>query len=282
MNINFIKYNELIDDSKILSQKIPRNYDVIVAIPRSGLIPASIIGFQHNIPVITVNEFINNIINGHGNRLKRNFKGIINKILLVDDTTSTGNAMNEAVNKIKPVCSKNNIEFETCTIYSLHSSKNINFTHKIINNPRLFEWNIFNSGHLLTACVDIDGVLCEDPNFIESGDNFRPHVINAKPKYLLGRPTLALITNRLEKYREETKIWLKKHNIEYKHLIMSNFKTPEERRINASKFGYGHMKAQKMKELGGQWFIESSIQQAKQIKNITNVSVLCTDNMIML
>jgi hypoxanthine phosphoribosyltransferase len=264
MILNYINYNTLIADTLKLCKRLPRKYDIVVGIPNSGMIPAHVIGFTLGVPVYNINEF----------RLH------VKNVLLVDDSITSGNTMNGA----KGFLQDENID--TAVIYTDRPDMDVTYFQKQIDAPRVFQWNIFKHGHLENACLDIDGVLSKDPDFVEDDnkpDQMREFILNTEPLHIPKRTVKAFITNRIEKYRPETEQWLKKHNIKYKHLIMAPFDTANERRKYFTQLGgNGFWKAQKYKEILGAWFIESNITQAKQIKSIIKDSVYCTDHIIML
>ena len=276
MIFNYITYARLIADTLLLAKRIPNKYDAIIGIPRSGLIPAAIIGFHFNLPVITPSEFVSNqYINS--NRIK---KSELKRVLLVDDSIGSGRTLKKNIDLIKGV------DIDTAVIYTNAKIHKLTYTFRQIIDPRIFQWNVLNHGHLKTACVDIDGVLCKDPTIIE--DDNKPneiinHIINAEPLHVPKLPIFAIITNRIEKYRPETVGWLAKHNIKYEQLIMSHYNTAKERRNNFHRIGgNGIWKGTECQRIGGAWFIESSYPQAIQIRNIIKSSVFCTDKMIMI
>ena len=167
----------------------------------------------------------------------------------------------------------------TLSIYTnIDSRDDIDMYLDIVPTPRVFEWNIFHHSILSKACVDIDGVLCVDPTDDENddGSKYINFINNAKPKILPSVKIHSLVTSRLEKYREHTEAWLKKHNIEYKYLIMLNLPT-KEHRIRLQTHAWNKSKYFKdNKELA--FFIESEIKQAHQISQISGKTVYCVDS----
>ena len=268
MKINYIPYEQLTKDAFILSKRIPRKYDIVIGIPNSGMIPAYVIGFALGVPVYNFDEFDFN-----NNEDKT--------VLLIDDSITSGSTLGHAIEYLNGY--KN---YNTAVIYSDRPKPNVDYYQRIIEAPRVFQWNLFKHGHLATAGLDFDGVLCHDPNIIECDQNPEDYINflqNAKPLYLPKRKVKAIITNRIEKYRKYCEDWLKRHKVEYEYLVMSPFKTAHERRVTYNELGgNGFYKASRVKEFGCKWFIESDIVQAKQIKSVFNESVFCTDTMQML
>lgn len=268
MILNYISYNRLIADSQQFAKQIPAKYDVIVGIPRSGLIPAAVIGFFFNKPVMTFSEYSHvqsNIIDN-------------SKALLVDDSITSGNTIKKVKNIIGDI--------DTAILYTDGQTKNnTTYIFKRVNAPRVFQWNIFNHGHLKTACLDFDGVLCKNPDIIEDDNKpevMRNYILNVKPLHVPNKPIFTIITNRIERYRKESEQWLKNHSVKYDHLIMYPGSANERRAKYTQLGGNGIWKAQQCNKIGGKWFIESSYVQAQQIRDYINKSVYCTDKMIML
>lgn len=57
--MQFITYSDLNKDIIDNLYKIPREIDLIVGIPRSGMMAALVIGLYLNLPVITIDDFLN-------------------------------------------------------------------------------------------------------------------------------------------------------------------------------------------------------------------------------
>jgi len=278
--MNYINYHTLSTDIRKLSNKLPRDIDLIAGIPRSGIIPGAMLALLRNVPFVTTTELEQGTIDlASSDRMKSLGSKPIKKVLVIDDSYNTGRQMGWSKEKLKHLP----YEFIFAAVYgSQAASMNLDYHQRVISHPRTFEWNIFHNNHVTKACVDIDGVLCHDPAFTERGDNpqqMRDFILNAEPKFLPTPVIRSLVTNRLEKFRPETEQWLAKHNIRYKELIMSSAASPEARRQVGD---HGKYKAEMMLKLNSPLFIESSIQQSRRIKEITNRAVFCTDKMEML
>lgn len=260
------------------------NYDLIVGIPRSGMIPAYTIGLYLNINVIDIDGFIENrpLKKGRTRKTKDEIFSAhdAKKVLIVDDSIMSGSSLKAALDKIpKPLIKK----ITTLAIYSDKKNRNdVGFFLETVPAPRVFEWNIFHRDLISKACVDIDGVLCSDPTNEENddGEKYINFLTNAKPHILPTYKIHSLVTNRLEKYRPQTEFWLQKHGITYENLIMLDLPNKEARQKSGS---YAEHKAsyfKKSKDL--EIFIESEIWQAQEIMKITGKPVYCVDENIML
>jgi uncharacterized HAD superfamily protein/hypoxanthine phosphoribosyltransferase len=263
--------------------RIPLGIEMVVGIPRSGMIPAYMIGLYRNISVLDLPSFLSDKTAEQGLRKfgsERKSAMQASWILLVDDSISTGRAMREAVDKIK--ASGYTGKVTTCAAVaepSRHHYVDIHFCE--MPNPRLFEWNAFHRpGIVEEACFDLDGVLCVDPTDDENDDGARyvEFLQHARPRF---RPTLKIgdiVSARLEKYRGLTEKWLLDNNIQYRRLHLLDLPSARDRmRLNA----YCPHKAKVYSESGASIFFESDPSQAGEIARLTSKPVLCTDEMRM-
>jgi len=261
--------------------RLPKEIGLIVGVPRSGILPASILALQLNIPFTDVLGFKSRRIFDSGRRLILNeHEKTINeakKILVIDDSVASG----REINRIKAILSKD--KHAGKIIYSAvfvaeDKTQDVDFYFDICPLPRVFSWNIFHHSSLKNACVDIDGVLCVDPTNEENddADNYRKFILHAKPLFLPSVEIGALVSSRLEKYREETVKWLAVHNVKYRELHLLNLKSKEERQKLCS---HGKYKGEIILNLEwADYFIESAAWQAEAIADISMKPVICTQN----
>jgi uncharacterized HAD superfamily protein len=273
--MNYVSYKRLSQDLLKFSRKLPDDYDGIFGVPRSGLIPAAMLAFLKHIPCGSIHDLITKSNIHISNRMSKISDKTLKKVLVVDDCISGGSAMADAKKRLSGV---KGVKIEYCAIYSSRPGESrVQYCYKRIPFPRVFEWNIFNSGNMEKAGVDIDGVICEDPPFLENDQKqMRNYYLNAPTLYLPRYKAKALITSRLHKNRDVTEQYMKKHRVKYDHLIMSPYNTPSERR-KANK--NGENKAKAALKLGCKWFIESDPTQAKIIKQVAKIPVFCTHTM---
>lgn len=273
-------YKSFSDLSKAILNKITilhqMDIGLVVGIPRSGMLPANLIALYLNVPYTDIDSFIENKIYDSGDRQKY-IKARSNNVLVIDDSISAGIALKKAKDKLKNVKNYNLIYG---AVYARSCSKDlVNFYCEIIDDDRIWEWNLFHNQIILgRSCIDIDGVLCRDPTPEENDDGEKYHkfLLTAEPKFIPTVKIKTLITCRLEKYRNETMFWLKKHNVQYDNLIMLNLPNASERRKWNK---YGEFKGNEYKKNNYVFFIESSLAEAKQIKAVSNKTVFCIETM---
>jgi uncharacterized HAD superfamily protein len=257
--------------------KVPRGTDLVVGIPRSGLLAANLLALHLNVPLADVDGFINGQLLQSGNRFKQHTKPFeeYKRVVFLDDSLYSGEALKAVKEKMKGRYPEKEIFYGAVFVVP-GAVGMLDFYFDICKWPRLFEWNMMHHSSLENCCVDIDGVLCKDPTAEENDDgpNYESFLANAEPLLHTTATIGYLVTNRLEKYRPHTEAWLAKHNIKYKNLIMRDLPN-KEARLKAN--DHGGFKASMYLKHDCWLFIESSEIQAWQIANITGKPVYCVD-----
>lgn len=281
--MNYKSYGDLSEDiAASLFRVQGKGYDLVVGIPRSGMIPASMVALGLHIDVVGFPDFIAN--QQLKTRLSRKTQGQPNaawdakKILLVDDSVVTGRTMQEARDSIPNDCL---CTIDTLAIYADPDAKqHVDISFCTLESPRAFQWNIFSPDMLSQACVDIDGVLCVNPTAHQNddGEKYVAFLNNAEPLFLPSGRIGCLVTNRLEKYRSQTEEWLKQQGIDYERLVMLDLPSREERQRQGARFTH---KGLLYKNSDYTFFIESSAMQAADIARISGkVVYCCQDNQV--
>lgn len=281
---NIITTENLIDVSlSVLFTKVSRDHKItgIVGIPRSGMIPASAMAAKLSLPLYS---FVDNKItllnsfSDHGGYRMRHFQKSDGKLLFVDDTCNTG----RSAQKIKEVFPNSIIS----AVYSTtRGSSNLDYYGKILENPHILSWNFFNSYHVTHSLFDLDGVLspnipldiCRDENkYVKFLQEVTPLYYRIPKLFEIK----AIVTSRLEKYRDVTEEWLDKHQVKYKRLLMLPTEYKEAKWNNhietASEF-----KSSKCRALRPRFFVESEIGEARAIKKkFPFTSIICPNHNI--
>lgn len=259
--------------------KVPRDVDLIVGIPRSGLLAANILALYLNLPFTDLEGFLAGRILSIG-RTRRHHSQVrsiedCKKILVIDDSLRTGTTIQMAKDKIGEFIS---YEILFSAVYVAPEAKNeVDIYFEICKLPRIFEWNLMHHKFLGSSCVEIDGVLCHAPQPDESsGAKYLEFLESAQPLFL---PTICvgnLVTSRLEKYRKQTEAWLDKYHIQYTHLTMLNSSIHEDEITSNHRVDH---KAKVYRQTKAALFIESDLEQSTKIYKKTNRPVICVENM---
>lgn len=276
-------YRSVSDLNKILLKRIsilPRDFDLIVGVPRSGMLPANLLALYLNRPYTDLHSFLNGHIYKSGDRGQFFDIKVFKKILVVDDSVASGSAMDKVKSSLKDL--NDEFSFNYCAIYMVPGKeKTVDYFFETVPLPRYFQWNIMNHSTLEKACFDIDGVLCVDPTEDQNDDGpkYREFILNAKPLFIPGSKIGTIVTSRLEKYRNETESWLKKYNIKYNKLVMLELPNKEARQK-----ANNHAMHKANTYILGNYIlmIESDMNQAVEINRITKKPVLCTENFEMI
>ncbi len=276
-------YRNISDLNKIILERLnilPRDFDLIVGIPRSGMLPANLLALYLNKPYTDIGSFLNGHIYKAGERAQFFENSGTKKILVVDDSINSGAALNRSKELLKDMAQK--FEIKYCAIYLVPGKeKQVDYYFEKIPLPRYFQWNVFNHTILKKTCFDIDGVLCADPTEEQNDDGpkYVDFIENAPPLFIPGAPIGTIVTSRLEKYRKETEAWLKRNNVKYDKLVMLDLPNKEARqRAN----NHAKHKAETFISEPYVFFVESSLSQAIEINQITKKPVLCTENFEMI
>lgn len=259
--------------------RLPRDLDLIVGVPRSGLLAANMLSLITNLPLADLDGYLERRIVSAGrtkahDRLTRSFDDI-RTVLILDDSINGGEAMAKARARVEGAGLGHKCIF--AAVYGIRPEhENCDLVFEVLPQPRLFQWNLMHHKFLESACVDIDGVLCRDPTREENDDGARyvDFLLNATPLHLSTRRIRTLVTSRLEKYRAQTEAWLARHDVRYDELVMLDLPNAEARRkANA----HGLFKAEYYKKSDAIVFIESELPQARKIAHHSRKPVICLE-----
>lgn len=281
----FITNSNLIDDciKSFIPKIVNLNISGIVAVPRSGFLPASVCATSLNLPLYTISNkeiVICNSLSDFGGYRMNNFSKDSGKLLFVDDTVFSGNTFNQ----IKDTFGS---DYYYSALYCKPSSLNIVDVYgKDLDEPHLLEWNFFNSGHTEKTLFDLDGVFCPNVPFSELGcdDKYEKYISNVEPfchRLPKVRKLRGIVTGRLDKFRKQTEDWLAKYNIQYDELIM--FPTEKEKERNANHVEeVGKYKADTYKKSDAVFFMESEKTEGKVIRKYCHKRVILPNDGVLL
>lgn len=262
---------------------LPRRYDLIVGVPRSGMFVASLMALKLG-KGLTTPDLLKQGKYWHSGQVKEKLAlDGTNHVLIVDDSMDSGRSMARAVDAIRAV--NNEIEISrACLIIREEARNKVDLYHKIIAPPRTFEWNILHRkisshfGHGRLA-VDLDGVLCADcPAGADDDEQaYLDWLSDARPYLIPAFEIDAIVTCRLEKYRQQTEAWLEKHSVRYKELYMWDVPSKSERRGR-----FARHKIENLLQIKPDMFWESNRDQSRTIWNETRIPTLCIEEMSLL
>jgi uncharacterized HAD superfamily protein len=284
--MNFVSWAQLHQDIAAWERLLPA-FDAVCGVPRSGLIPAAYIALRRNIRFVELadllrqpHEAIQRAAMRDSNPIVKFNRSYGNRLLIVDDSSSERSAtFNELREKLK---NQTSLDISYGAVYRASSTSQLDHYYREIPLPRIFGWNWHRHFHMKRALLDMDGVLCEDWKHRPEMNNdveFLRHMDTVKPLYIPDWPVYGIVTSRLERYRQQTEAWLRKHKVFYWQLIMHPAATPEDRRKMNDHAERKAAAYRKFKDAS--LFVESDAKQAEKIYKITQRPVLCVDTMAM-
>jgi len=269
-----IKTSQLIQDTIILCGALPVDITGVVGVPRSGMIPASVVSTHLHLPL---GEFRNN----HIHWLNTGWRGQSlqpgDKYLFIDDTVYEGHALS----KVRSIFGPNHIYGAVYVRPQAAYKKLVDICYGLLPTPHFLEWNLLNSGFVVGQVVlhlkryiregigsDFDGVIVHDD--MSGGIYHTPYLISKRA------PVPLVITGRGIDEMEPTLQLIAKYNINIRSLVMRPLHVPN------NLYDIAKWKASVFKQhpnLG--LYIESSAYQAKIIAEEceeTKQYVLCIED----
>lgn len=259
---------------------LPSDLDLVVGVPRSGLLAANLLSLAANIPMTDLDGFLAGRVfssgfTKRGAHVRRSLADM-RKILVIDDSINMGAAMRDARARINGTTGTAAQLIFAAVYGSRKIHREVDLVFETVPQPRMFEWNFMHHILLERSCVDIDGVLCIDPSPEENDDGpaYERFLRTARPLQKPSRRIGCLVTSRLEKYRALTQHWLARNGIQYGRLIMLDLPSKEERQRRSAHAGF---KADFYRRSDAVLFIESEYDQAIKIATASEKPVLCTE-----
>ncbi len=268
---SFVTFTELVTWTNEWARSFPTTYDLIVGIPRSGLLVAHILALKLGKPVTTPKLL-------HENRYWKSpqMDGTpdYKRILLIDDSISKGEKFCENLAMLRAENPKWEV-ISGALIVTPEAKHLVDLYHMEIRQPRLFEWNMLHVKKGFLAS-DLDGVICENcPPGVDADDaRYEEWIHSAKP-YLI--PTFeidVILSSRLECYRRETEEWLARYGVRYRELMLWEIGSKRE-----ASGKHAQHKIEKLLRIKPEMFWESSLVQAREIWRATKIPTLCIDEM---
>ena len=279
-SMNYSSVADLNADAHRFAQELP-DFDLVVGIPRSGLLAAAHLCLYLDVPMTDVDGLCEGRLIDTGERIEedRSFRNL-DSVLVLDDSVRSGNQMTETRNRLDEQDFPFDVSYGAVYV-SPQGHEYVDYWAEMIPLPRVFEWNLMHHPMLQFSCVDIDGVLCRDPTSEENddGERYREFLTDVEPNIVPNQRIGHLVTCRLEKYRTETEQWLDEHGIQYDTLVMMDLPTKEARQEQGNHAQY---KAEVYDSTDAPLFIESDPRQAAEITRRTSTPVFCYETMEMI
>lgn len=271
--VNFKDISDIRNDVRKLAHELPASIDLVVGIPRSGLLAANLFCLYRNLPMTDVDRLCDYKFIDTGRRYDGSLSfEDVDHVLVLDDSVNSGSQMRETKQRL----AEEDFPFDITygAVYaSVEGCRYVDVWADVVPNPRVFEWNIMHHIKLRDSCVSINGVLCREPIPEEIGDeeSYREFLREVEPNIVPSEEIGWLVTSRPAEYRKETKRWLDKHGISYSNLVMMDRSDTDEQDLG----NYVEYKSKVYDEVDAFFFIEGSLDQAREIHERTGKAVYC-------
>ena len=253
--------------------------DLIVGVPRSGMIPALMLAELLNKRCTDIDSFLEGRETSCGKRGGMMRRGTPGKVLVLDDSSCSGRSVDDVRGRLAAVAGRYDILYGCVYAESEKVRNTVDlFLEDITLEGRvryLKEWNILHlyRNSMEASMWDIDGLVCKDPPDDRDTAAYERYLPNALPMVIPTCRVGAFVTYRLEKYRAVTEDWLCRHGAEYGRLMMFDAPSREVRNRAESSAGYkGRMYANAP---WAQMFFESDPRQAERIFRTASKPVYC-------
>lgn len=236
-----LRYRSIADMADLIRRslhRIPTDVDLVVGVPRSGILPAVTIALLLNLRYADLDAFLDGRLPGTGStkpgtRLIGD-AGTARHVLVVDDSVSRGDAMRKVRERLARAGVTAKVTLAAIYVVP-DGTDEVDIAFELVPLPRIFEWNALHHVYLDRACVSFEGVLCRLPSDAEraSEARFSRFLDDAVP---LLRPTSRLacvIADLPEYFRAHIAAWLARHDIAHQRLELLPESRPEHETADA-------------------------------------------------
>jgi len=200
--VRWVRTADLVNDASVLCDRLPADLAGVVGIPRSGLLPATVIATKRHLPLWTVRD--GQLVAAGGGYRMDNYKPRAGRLLLVDDTVARGRTLARLAGAGLGID-----KMVVAAIYvSPGSESKVDVYHATLPPPHLLEWNIWHSPYAQHLAYDLDGIICHNPPRQDD------------PRWLPCKFPPTIITARPEAERSATEAWLTRYGVQWRELIM--------------------------------------------------------------
>jgi orotate phosphoribosyltransferase len=269
--VNYRSVADLNDDVVNWIARLPRDFDLIVGVPRSGLLVANLLSLHLNLPLADVDGLVRGATLGAGHRLGRRLDGGPEaplKVLVVDDSIWSGRQLAQVRRRIEAAGLPHEILYGA--VYALPAATDlVDYYYEKLDIPRAFEWNILHHPYLNTSCVVADGLLWPAGAFETKALPLPPPPV---PQFLPTQEIGWLIADAPEACHGAIEDWLARHEVRYRALVLLGMGAPSSQSEREALAG---RKAAIYRRAGAWIFVEPDQVQAVAIANLTSRPVFC-------
>jgi adenine/guanine phosphoribosyltransferase-like PRPP-binding protein len=242
-DVDLVALDELAVWTRDWIDSFPEHYDLVVGVPRSGMLVASIIACKLGCPLTTPRLYREN--HWWSSRLLPSLApDAVRSILLVDDSIDRGTSMANAKALVETVPGDTRITTAALIAQRKEAVEMVDLHHRFLEHPTLFEWNLMHAKPMTYLSVSLEGIL-DKPG--------------RRPAYEID----LIIAQGSKGDRAQKEAWLHERGIRYRELALLGAQTKSE--LLASKCPDMHF--------------EASVAEAKVVWESTKIPTLSFDAM---
>jgi adenine/guanine phosphoribosyltransferase-like PRPP-binding protein len=157
-DVDFVTIDELAVWTREFVDQLPETYDLVVGIPRSGMLVASIIATKLGRPLSTPDLFLED--RWWSSRLLESpDPSEVHSILLVDDSIDRGSSLEAAKAILARRERPTRITTAALIAHRRDASGMVDLHHRVIAHPVIFEWNLMHAKVMTRLSANLEGVL---------------------------------------------------------------------------------------------------------------------------
>ncbi len=236
------------------------NYDAVVGIPRSGMVPASMAALELGVPLWTMAKHGASQLST-GLRLQQSAvdKRKAQRLLILDDSSASGAQMRLAREAMSLPHLKHLDVTYASVIVTPRGRRNVDLHHAVIELPHWFEWNFFGNAKMLRefrTCVEL-GVMRKEENLAWTVPRFT-HIT-----------TLLSDMPSTDHNVEAIRSWMLQHDITCDNLVLR----PEAIQVGSEE--HITWKAKQASFYASGLYVAEHAEQAASLTRHKNKLVLC-------
>ncbi len=256
--MNYITNAEFLVELARWERKLP-HFDAFAGVPRSGIWPAAWLAMRRNVKLLDLTQLRSGDVP----------EGVQSVLLVDDNAGEQANTLTKAMASIKP----SGRTISCGVVYCSFRQTPVDYYSAFRFPGPVFEYDWHRRHYVKHAGFDMDGVLCDDYTGYERQDpaGYLNFLENVKPLFKPRDQVKAIVTARLEKYRDVTVDWLARHGVKYGALHMYPG-TDVDRHVDAT---FWMLKAEYLSRKDVWFFVESCPSQSQQIAAVAKKPVIC-------
>ncbi len=279
--MNYRSIAELNDTVVRWTAALPSDIELVVGVPRSGLLVANLLSMYLNLPMTDVDGLVSGRVLRAGARYKGESGSTLlsrpRNVLVVDDSVSYGGQMGRVRREIADADLPHRIDYAAVYITpEARDERLVDHFCEVVARPRVFEWNLMHNQSLLArSCISIEGVLCPlDSAFESAGEEASSSGLDGvEPLWIPDHPVGWLLSTQSEASRPRTEDWLASHGVDYTRLVMRGEHEGWSERAGEKDVWF---KAEIYESSGADILIDGSLEVCCKVASLLGKPAYCT------